>query len=70
MSERLLPVSIVAKRLNLSTETVRRYIRAGILPAVRVPYGRRGGNYLIHESAVAAFPNTTSCDSSETDRHE
>lgn len=55
-----LEVAAAAKRLKKNPETIRRYIRAGQLAAVRAPGGRRGGNYLISESALAHFL-TTSC---------
>jgi len=58
--ERLLPVSVVAKRLNLCGETIRRYIRSGTLKAFRAPGHRRAGNYFIPESALRDFLTTSS----------
>jgi excisionase family DNA binding protein len=59
--DRLLPVRTVAKRLNFCEETIRRYIRRGLLKAHRPAGDRRAGNYLIAESAVREFL-ATSCD--------
>ncbi len=36
---RLLGTSAAARRLNVSSQTVRRFIEAGKLPAVRTPLG-------------------------------
>lgn len=60
VAERLLEIAAVAKRLKRCPETVRRYIRAGLLRATRPPNldGSRGGNYLIPESAVREFLTT------------
>lgn len=61
MTDRLLQVSQVAKRLKRCPETIRRYIRQGRLLAHRTPGGTRSGNYLIAESAIRQFL-ATSCD--------
>jgi hypothetical protein len=63
-ADRYLEVAAVAKRLKKCPETIRRYIRRGLLPATRLPGTGRGGNYLIAESALQPFLHTTSCDSS------
>lgn len=60
--DRYLEVSVVAMRLKKCPETIRRYIRRGLLPATRLPGTGRGGNYLIAESALQPFLHTTSCD--------
>lgn len=39
MSGRLLTAREVAERLGVSSETVLRYVRKGILPAIRLPGG-------------------------------
>lgn len=57
--EPMLEVSIAAKRLKKCPETIRRYIRRGWLKAVRAQGSRRGGNYLIPESALAEFLATS-----------
>lgn len=64
MSDPLLEVATVAQRLKKCPETIRRYIRRGVLVAVRLPGSGRRGNYLIAESALTAFllSHTTSCD--------
>jgi Helix-turn-helix domain len=55
-AELLLEVAIVAQRLKRCPETIRRYIRRGMLKATRVPIPRsRGGNYLVREADVLAF---------------
>jgi len=38
--DRLLPVSVVARRLCVSPQTVRNWIRAGRIPSERTPTGR------------------------------
>ncbi len=56
--ETMVEVAIAAKRLKKCPATIRRYIRAGHLRAVRAPAGpssTRGGNYLIPESALREF---------------
>ena len=54
--ERLFEVSVAAIRLKRCPETIRRYIRAGRLRAIRTPGGAvRGGNYLIPETAIEEF---------------
>lgn len=60
-AERLLEVAHVAKRLRCHPETVRRYIRRGLLRHQRRGhiYTRRGGNYLIPESALREFLATS-----------
>jgi len=57
MTEPLLELAIVAKRLKRCPETIRRYIRSGQLRATRAPMadGSRGGNYLIPESSIDQF---------------
>lgn len=57
--DRLLPLSAVAKRLKKCPETVRRYIRRGLLIADRLPGGTRQGNYLISESSLEKFLATS-----------
>lgn len=64
-SGRLLEVSHVAHRLSVSQEQVRRYIRAGLLKAVRLPMN---GPQRVHEHALEEFINnltpqqpTTTC---------
>ena len=59
--DKLLSVNAVAKRLQRTPETIRRYIRLGRLLAVRPPGDKRGGNYLIPESSLAKFVSV-SCD--------
>jgi len=54
-TEHLLEVAAAAKRLKKCPETIRRYIRRGLLPARRLPGGTRRGTYLIAESALNAF---------------
>lgn len=57
MTDDLLEIAIVAKRLKRCPETVRRYIRSGRLVATRAPLGgdSRGGNYLVRESSLDRF---------------
>lgn len=50
-SDRLLEVAHAARRLSVSHETVRSYIRDGLLPALRLPRG----TYRIRERALEAF---------------
>lgn len=47
----LLEIGHVAIRLRKSSDTVRRYIRDGFLPAIKLP----GGSYLVRESALHEF---------------
>lgn len=49
--DRLLEVAQVAKRLHLSHDTVRGFIRAGFLPALRLP----NGYYRVRERDLAGF---------------
>lgn len=58
--DRMLEVSQAAKRLRMHPETIRRYIRRGLLAALRAPGSTRGGNYLILESALRNFLATRS----------
>ena len=51
-----LEVVVVAKRLKRHPETIRRYIRTGVLSAVH-PAGV--GRWLVPESAIAAFLQST-----------
>lgn len=60
MSDPLLDVRTVARRLSRCEETIRRYIRRGILVAIRAPSPSRGGNFLIPESSVLHFLATSS----------
>lgn len=39
MTDRLLTARVVAERLDVSTETILRWIRRGELPAIRLPGG-------------------------------
>jgi predicted site-specific integrase-resolvase len=57
IEERYFEISALAKRLKKCPETLRRYIRAGKLRAVRAApgIGTRGGNWLIPESALTEF---------------
>jgi len=48
MFDRLLRVSVAAKRIDVSTRTVLRYIASGHLPATKLP----SGHWRIAESAV------------------
>lgn len=50
-ADRLLEVSHAAKRLNVSQDTVRGFIRSGFLPALKLPTGY----YRIRESALEEF---------------
>jgi excisionase family DNA binding protein len=52
-SERWLTVEDVASRLQVSQETVRRWIRAGRLPVLELGGSKAG--YRIREDALAAF---------------
>src|SRR5262245_39188649 len=54
-TDRLLEVIHVAKRLNTCDETVRRYSRAGLWKAERMPGGARNRPWRIRESEVAAL---------------
>lgn len=51
MEDELLSVAQVAKRLGLRKETVRLYIAAGRLPALRIP----GGFYRIRKEELDRF---------------
>ena len=54
--DRLLEVEVVARRLKKCPESIRRWIRAGLLAAQRAAVGAtRRGNYLIAESDLRAF---------------
>lgn len=55
----MLEVKAVAIRLKKNPETIRRYIRRGWLRHERAPGDRRGGNYLIPESAITDFLATS-----------
>lgn len=55
-SERYFEVSMVAKRLKMCPETIRRYIRSGQLQAIQL---RAGGPFRIPESALDAFLRAT-----------
>jgi hypothetical protein len=60
MTDRLLDVQQAARRLKRCPETIRRYIRRGILKAGRPPIpGAKGGNYLIAETELARFLATS-----------
>lgn len=56
-SERLLSVAEVARRLDVSEETVRRWLREGRLPGYRLGGGRSG--WRISESDLAEFLRST-----------
>jgi excisionase family DNA binding protein len=58
--EKLLSVNTVAKRLQRTPDTIRRYIRLGRLLAERPPGDKRAGNYLIPESALVKFLQSSS----------
>lgn len=60
--DRLLEVEHAARRLSVCQETIRSYIRDGLLPALRLPRG----TYRIRESALDAF--ITSLEQQETAR--
>lgn len=64
--ERYLEVAAAAKRVKKCQETIRRYIRAGRLRAIRADFGAgtRGGNWLIPESALDDLV-ATSCNISQ-----
>jgi excisionase family DNA binding protein len=53
-AEKLLTVAIAAKRLDVCTETVRRWVKAGRLPSLRYP----SGQFRIPESAVEKILTT------------
>lgn len=57
--QRLFDVAQAAKRLRRCPETIRRYIRSGLLPAIRPPGPRRRGNYLIAEADLEKFLSTS-----------
>jgi excisionase family DNA binding protein len=51
MSEKLLTVNEVAERLQIQKETVRVYIKKGLLKALEMPNGR----YRVKEESVDKF---------------
>ena len=51
MADRLLTARVVAERLDVSAETVLRWIRKGELPAIRLP----GGTVRIGEDELEAW---------------
>ena len=53
--ERMFEVAAAAKRLKKCPETIRRYIRAGVLSGERAPGGAKNRPWLISESALYAF---------------
>ena len=57
--DRLLDVSMVARRFNVTDETVRAWIRGGKLAAILTPTGR----YRIPLSALLAFQSKKAQDS-------
>jgi excisionase family DNA binding protein len=52
-TDRLLTVDEIAKRLTLSTETVRRMLRDGRLRGIRL--GERRAGWRVNEQDLAAF---------------
>jgi excisionase family DNA binding protein len=52
-SDRLLTVEEIAERLNLSTETIRRWLRSGRLRGIRI--GARRAGWRIPERDLAAY---------------
>ena len=54
MKDELLTVGEVAKRLRVDDTTVRRWIRQGILEAVKLPYRQRSA-HRVKQSVVASI---------------
>jgi excisionase family DNA binding protein len=52
-ADRFLTVEEVAERLNLSTETIRRWLRSGRLRGIRI--GARRAGWRIREHDLAAY---------------
>ncbi len=55
MDEKRYTPAEVARRLRLSEQTVRRWIRDGVIPAIDLSVGTRAGPYLITGEDLEEF---------------